>query len=71
MLSIGGADPTNTIVGPHQDPFTYGLGIFDMVTWEWTPGYNSNAEAYLSSNQVKQYYSQKYCFNPRASFPLG
>src|SRR5436853_2732126 len=70
MLNIGGADPTNTVVGAHQDPYTYGLGVFDMVIWEWTSGYTSNAEAYQSSTQVKQYYSQKYCFKPRKSSPV-
>jgi hypothetical protein len=53
MISIGGADPT--IDSLIQDPFT-----FDMVTRVWMSGCDSNTEAYLSSNQVKQYYSQKY-----------
>jgi hypothetical protein len=62
MVSTGGLDPTGMQGADEarKDPFTYGLGIFDMTTWQWRSGYDSKADPYMPSDQVKQYYRQKY-----------
>lgn len=56
MLSIGGAHPqkSDTI-----DPFDYGLGIFDMVDWEWKPGYDAKASPYEPADTIREFYEKK------------
>lgn len=73
ILTIGGVDanPKNPSSGPDDvraynstfsstaDPFTQGLGIFDMSTLSFANGYTANAGPYVQSDPVVQYYAQK------------
>ena len=58
MLSIGGHDPTdvynNTWIA---DPFSQGLGIFDLTAMQWSDRYNAGAEAYETPAVVKAWYA--------------
>ena len=56
MLSIGGAHAQRSDT---VDPFGYGLGIFDMVDWEWKPGYDADAAPYEPAGRVRQFYEEK------------
>ena len=60
MLSVGGFDPTSSAEYTPADPWTYGLGIFDMTDLSWGPHYNANAAPYVRSNAVNNYYAKKY-----------
>lgn len=61
MLSIGGfpLDKTNkpTSVPESTDPWTNGIGIFDMTEMNWSSSYDASALPYEQSMPVKQYYS--------------
>ena len=60
MLSIGGFPigndhkPNTNSISP--DPWTHGIGIFDMTDLSWSSSYDANAKPYEQSNVVKQYY---------------
>ncbi|KAK2762299.1 hypothetical protein FQN54_001309 [Arachnomyces sp. PD_36] len=54
MLSIGGS---NAIEQHTIDSFKYGLGIFDMVDWEWKPSYDADAAPYEPADTIKEFYS--------------
>ena len=63
MLSIGGLDPTQT--GFHNmfqqaDPFTNGLGVFDLMTWAWTPSYDASPRPYTMAPPVASWYQRPY-----------
>lgn len=63
MLSIGGADPTQT--DPWSTPENTnlnGIGVFELVAESWSAGYNASAEAYQRSSTVQRYYDEKYVF---------
>ncbi|KAL2874548.1 hypothetical protein SGCOL_010322 [Colletotrichum sp. CLE4] len=60
MLSIGGTDASlgfpNSLTDP--DPWSLGLGIFDMTEMVWLDRYDSQAQPYESPDLVKQWYAQ-------------
>ncbi|KAL8738474.1 MAG: hypothetical protein Q9181_000730 [Wetmoreana brouardii] len=70
ILSIGGVDSNSKIsignildikkstFNSSADPFTQGLGIFDMTSLKWADHYRANAPAYVQSDLVKSFYSQ-------------
>ncbi|OAP64681.1 hypothetical protein AYL99_00653 [Fonsecaea erecta] len=61
MVSIGGRLPSSLkALGAEQDPWTSGLGVFDMTDFEWADHYDAAAAAYESPDVVKQYYSDSY-----------
>ncbi|KAF4313032.1 hypothetical protein GTA08_BOTSDO00861 [Botryosphaeria dothidea] len=54
VLVIGGQDNNNnTYRWENPDPWTQGLGIFDMTAMEWSDGYDAGAGAYSSPQVVK------------------
>jgi hypothetical protein len=65
MLIIGGVDSASTsgsntlFEDPFNqpDPFTQGLGIFDMTSLTFADNYNADAEAYVQSEPVLQTYA--------------
>lgn len=52
LLSFGGNDYTH-----QSDPFTLGLGIFDMTEMTWSDSYNASAAAYRTPDVIKSYIS--------------
>ncbi|KAI9792029.1 MAG: hypothetical protein M1833_001278 [Piccolia ochrophora] len=58
MLSFGGWDPTLTDWFDAPDPWTYGIGIFDMTALKWTSGYNATADPYIPPDRVTGFYEQ-------------
>ncbi|KAH0536099.1 hypothetical protein FGG08_007004 [Glutinoglossum americanum] len=59
MLSVGGYDPTSSAEYATADPWTYGLGIFDMTDLSWGTHYNANAMPYVRSDAVNDYYAKQ------------
>jgi len=65
MLVIGGRDPSHDSSSdgsfwPNDaDPWTRGLGIFDMTALKWANTYNANAENYEQPAMVKKYYTNQ------------
>ncbi|KAL8836073.1 MAG: hypothetical protein Q9176_006530 [Flavoplaca citrina] len=58
MLSIGGQDPTNEYNDTFTpDPFSQGLGIFDLTDLRWSERYNADAEPYETPAVVKAWYA--------------
>ncbi|KAL9629853.1 MAG: hypothetical protein Q9204_005043 [Flavoplaca sp. TL-2023a] len=58
MLSIGGQDPTNEYNDTFTpDPFSQGLGIFDLTDMRWSDGYNADTEPYKTPAVVKAWYA--------------
>jgi hypothetical protein len=55
MLSIGGTQEVP--LENFQDPWTNGLGIFDMTTLSWTNAYDAAAPAYERPSLVSQFYA--------------
>jgi hypothetical protein len=55
MISIGGTQEVS--LGNQDDPWTNGLGIFDMTTLNWTNAYNAAAPAYERPSLVSQFYA--------------
>ena len=39
-----------------DDPWRYGLGIFDMTALRWSDGYSADADEYESPEVVKKWY---------------
>ena len=60
MISIGGQlldDNGAPIIQPTTiDPWSNGMGIFDMYNLSWTGGYDADALPYVTAQVVKQYY---------------
>lgn len=58
MLSIGGTDVSKGYPAEFTDPdpWTQGLGVFDMTALRWTDGYANDAGAYDTPEVVKQFY---------------
>ena len=56
MIVIGGAEPTAAL-GATPDPWTHGLGIFDMTELSWSNSYNASAQPYEQPSIVKQFYA--------------
>ena len=63
MISIGGfglgSDHLPAVQGNYSDPWTFGIGIFDMTNLTWSDKYDSKAMPYEQSNVVKQYYQSR------------
>ncbi len=65
LISIGGLDNGNrkfnySDIYQSPDPFTQGIGIFDMTSMEWMPSYNANAAPYESPSVVKDWYAEGF-----------
>lgn len=56
MLSIGGDQEFKQSALKTPDPWTKGLGIFDMTTLSWTNAYDAAAPAYEQPSLVSQFY---------------
>lgn len=56
MISIGGVHE-NEVWQTWTDPWTNGLGIFDMSALSWTDSYDHTAAPYEPSSLVTNYYS--------------
>ena len=54
MISIGGTQEPEQM---KWDPWTKGLGIFDMTTLNWTNAYDAAAPAYEQPSLVSQFYA--------------
>lgn len=60
MLVIGGYDPSRANSSDKlKDPWSQGLGIFDLTDMRWKDGYNANAGAYTSPDNIKGYYQER------------
>lgn len=65
MLVIGGRDPSHNSTADESfwdndaDPWTHGLGIFDMSTLTWTNAYNASVTKYQPPATVTQYYANE------------
>lgn len=57
MISIGGWDPTSTAEFATADPWTFGIGVFDLTALSWGSGYDANAKAYEKPDVVTSYYA--------------
>ena len=44
------------------DPFTQGLGIFDMTRLAWADHFTANAPPYTQSDLIREYYRDKWVF---------
>lgn len=42
------------------DPFAQGLGIFNMTSLAWEDHYTANAPAYVQSELIRTFYTDKY-----------
>lgn len=51
MVVIGGYNPA-AFIGGDYDPWTNGIGVFDMVTSSWSDNYNSSAMPYQRSSTL-------------------
>ncbi|KAB2574686.1 hypothetical protein DBV05_g6600 [Lasiodiplodia theobromae] len=60
MVIIGGVNYKLGIPGDWKDPdpWSQGIGIFDMTKLSWSSGYDADAAAYESPDRVKSWYSQ-------------
>jgi hypothetical protein len=57
MLSIGGVQPSSGVEqGQALDPWTNGIGVFDMTAFKWSGLYQSDADVYQQPDVVRQYY---------------
>ena len=68
-LTFGFSKPmTESTYNTSADPFSQGLGIFDMTALRFVDGYAAGANAYEQSDPIKEFYtqSQKYVFPRRA-----
>lgn len=54
MAVIGGLSNPSSWIDP--DPFTQGLGVFDMSNMTWSSSYSANADAYETPEPVKSWY---------------
>lgn len=60
MVVIGGTNPsTGDDEWLSKDPFTNGIGIFDLTALEWTSRYDADAPAYQRPAVVQDYYASK------------
>jgi hypothetical protein len=61
MVSIGGRLPSTVQpFGEEKDPWSSGLGVFDMTAFKWSSIYDSAADDYEPPDVVKQYYKSDY-----------
>lgn len=61
MISIGGRLPSSrSQLGTETDPWTSGIGVFDMTRLLWQDHYDAGAEEYETPDVVKRYYTTEY-----------
>ena len=61
MISVGGRLPSSrSHIGQESDPWSSGIGIFDMTLLRWQDHYDAGAEKYDSPDLVKRYYTTDY-----------
>lgn len=61
MISIGGRLPSSLqALGAEPDPWTNGIGVFNMTGFEWVDHYDAAASAYKSPDVVIDYYQHDY-----------
>lgn len=63
LLSFGGIQSMTdlsvdgeNIVFTNPDPFTRGIGIFDLNELEWRDSYNADAENYTTHSRIRSWY---------------
>ncbi|MCJ1385324.1 hypothetical protein MMC17_008446 [Xylographa soralifera] len=62
MVVIGGLDPTETTVdlwnafNGSADPWTNGLGVFDITSLQWKNSFSSQENPYTTPAMIKSYY---------------
>jgi hypothetical protein len=59
MISIGGWDPTSVAEYATADPWTYGIGIFDLSALTWGESYEASKGDYERPDTVTSYYAAK------------
>lgn len=67
MISIGGSDPSQEIYLSSNDssnnftadPWTQGIGVFNMTSLQWKDSYQAKADRYHPPDMITNYYSQK------------
>lgn len=57
VLSTGGVPSSNSSAWAEDDPWPYGLGIFDMTDLEWKDGYDADAGDYETPEIIRNWYS--------------
>lgn len=68
IVMIGGQDPTHCskFLGDGDstqapaDPWSQGIGVFDMTTLRFKDSYQAKAKAYETPDVIKKYYSAEY-----------
>lgn len=61
MISTSGRLPSSqSRIGLETDPWTSGIGVFDMSQLRWQNHYDAGAEDYDSPEAVKRFYSVNY-----------
>lgn len=61
MISIGGRlTSSKRALGHEPDPWSSGIGIFDMSLLRWQDHYDAGAENYTTPDPVKRYYTTGY-----------
>lgn len=58
MIVVGGINPELDIVAAHRDvdPWTNGIGVFDISTLSWNSKFDAQAEPYESPDVIKRWY---------------
>lgn len=58
MLVVGGRNPSDDIDGGFggTDPWSRGMNVFDMVSWQWTSAYDHTA-VYTRPQAIQNYYN--------------
>jgi hypothetical protein len=59
MISIGGWDPTSIAEYATADPWTFGIGIFDLSALAWGESYEAGKGDYERPDIVTSYYAAK------------
>jgi len=61
MISTGGRLPSSRrALGKEPDPWSSGIGIFDMTLLRWQDHYDAGAKEYDTPEPVKRYYTTSY-----------
>lgn len=59
MIMIGGQNPTYPLQGP-SDPWSQGIGVFDMTALKFKDSYRANAGTYKTPYMIKKYHSIEF-----------
>lgn len=61
MIIIGGMDPTYSLDtlrnNDEKDPWTQGIGVFNMTALQFKDSYQANAEPYKTPDIIRRFYS--------------